>query len=118
MSTKRKSNFQQLIQERRALLVELCNRCPRDTVELSEASGNLRDTVKNDLTALEKSGLLVKLGRVRTSRRGGSETTLWAVPGGYKPHTHTLSRFIKRPPEYAFKTRWVTVNPYNPEPQL
>lgn len=105
------TEFKARIQARRQALLDLCATRPHNTTEMLGVRGMTRDTLKNDLSFLEETAQLIKAGRVKTLRRGGSEATVWALPGvEYEPRPALAS-----PPEYAFKTRWVTVNPYNPE---
>ncbi len=97
-------------QLRRQALLKLIARHPRDTVELRRVSGLPRETLKNDLKHLADSGAIARLGFVRKVRQGGSRAVLWGLPGATAFAPRTVF------PTYAFKTRWVTVNPYNPEP--
>ena len=98
------------VEQRRRALIELCAMRPHHTLELVHASGLPRNTVKNDLTYLEKTEQIIQVGRVALPRRGGSHAALWSVPGVSAP-TRRLAL-----PVYPVKTRWVTFNPYNPEP--
>jgi hypothetical protein len=98
------------VEKRRRVLIELCAMRPHDTLELMHASGLPRDTVKNDLTYLCKANQIVQVGRIARLRRGGSHVALWSVPGVDVP-----ARRLPLP-VHPVKTRWVTFNPYNPEP--
>ena len=106
----RRAQIQATVEERRQRVVDRCAARPHDTVELQNTCRIDRYTLKNDLVWLEKQGRIVRLGLMRHARRGGPESTLWGVPEPVAPDYRELPA-----PKYAFKTRWVTHNPYNPQ---